>query len=359
MKSKLPLGKFGKKAEDEEDDLIEDSENTEDVAMGRKSKVTSASDKTSVTDVADVSNISTDELEEEEGPVSLVDKIKAKFSSKKSASEKKIAAKAVDPKRKVIIYVAVLALLTLLLWDEIFPPDTTDTPIDPAAIPALKKGYTKKPKVVAEKPIEPAKEPVTEVSSTEPTPAPVEATSTPEALNTTVPAIEESSVKVEAAPKIEETISAETVESLPIETTPAPKSDEVVTETPVGTESVDSIDGQIKESSDENMTEKILEDLEKQAQTGNAQEIKIREYVSPPDYEFRGRGLVYNCVGKHWACVDAPSFKTCQNNAEGNKYLKKKVECYPMNVYQNQKGCEIVQNRMVSASTKTNFCSGN
>ena len=82
-----------------------------------------------------------------------------------------------------------------------------------------------------------------------------------------------------------------------------------------------------------------------------------QQYVTPPNYENVGRGLVYNCTGKHWACIDGPSYKTCEDNASGNKFLKKKVECYPFNVYETQSGCEKMQNRVVSSSAKTEFCS--
>ena len=103
------------------------------------------------------------------------------------------------------------------------------------------------------------------------------------------------------------------------------------------------------------LADKILQDLEKQTGT-TAKKSEAKGYVAPPDYEYTGRGLVYNCTGKHWACVDGPSYRICEENAAGNKYLKKPVECHPFNVYQNQKGCENMQNRMVSSSAKTNFC---
>ncbi len=123
--------------------------------------------------------------------------------------------------------------------------------------------------------------------------------------------------------------------------------------------SEDTVDGTITEPSDnESMTDKILEDLEKQVKKEQPKESK-KEYVAPPDYEYRGRGMVYNCSGKHWACVDGPSYKSCEDNYSSSKYLKKPIECYPFNVYDNQKGCEAMQNRLVSSNAKTDFCMGN
>ncbi|MFY7992682.1 MAG: hypothetical protein ACOVP4_05255, partial [Bacteriovoracaceae bacterium] len=104
------------------------------------------------------------------------------------------------------------------------------------------------------------------------------------------------------------------------------------------------------------LTDKILEDLEKQALDKEKATPKKRDYVAPPDYEYAGRGLVYNCVGKHWACVDAPSYKTCEQNSEGNKVLNKKVECYPFNVYDKMKNCQSAQLMMTSSNAKTGFC---
>lgn len=123
--------------------------------------------------------------------------------------------------------------------------------------------------------------------------------------------------------------------------------------------SKDTVDGTTAEQpTDDNLTEKILSDLEQQTKKNEVKRDK-KDYVAPPDYEYIGRGLVYNCTGKHWACVDAPSYRICEENSASNKHLKKPVECYPFNVYQSQKGCESMQNRMVSSSAKTSFCSEN
>ena len=158
--------------------------------------------------------------------------------------------------------------------------------------------------------------------------------------------------------------ATDTVVDTPAETPIEPSGETVTTDSsdesnsfPVDNSNVDTVDGgetQIP-TDDGNITDQILQDLEKQAKDNQPVEQK-KEYVSPPDYEYRGRGLVYNCKGKHWACVDAPSYKTCEENASSVKFLNKKTECYPFNVYETPKGCENMQNRMVSSSAKTQFC---
>lgn len=209
----------------------------------------------------------------------------------------------------------------------------------------------------------------TEIPTVEETPS-VESTVTEVAPIETpaeTPTIEES-----VTPVIEETPVAE--EKPVVEDTPVVEETPVVaepTETPSVTETIDpnlmapndnASEDQIGVPGDSTVgggdfTDKILEDLEKQAQDKEKNTPKKRDYVSPPDYEYAGRGLVYNCVGKHWACVDAPSYKTCEQNHDANKALNKKAECYPFNVYEKTKNCQSAQLMMTSSNAKTGFCS--
>lgn len=106
------------------------------------------------------------------------------------------------------------------------------------------------------------------------------------------------------------------------------------------------------------MTEQILKDLEKQIgadQAATAQPTSAA-YVNPPDYENVGRGLVYNCIGKHWACVDGPSFKICQQNNTALKNQNRSKECYPDSIYQSDSACGWVQKQKITGNAKTDFC---
>ena len=154
------------------------------------------------------------------------------------------------------------------------------------------------------------------------------------------------------------TTTAPDTTTTPDMTTTAPDTttttpDTVMTQPDNGT--VDSVTGDDTTQSPDNLTEQILKDLEDQATTTEKKTVRT-DYVTPPNYENVGRGLVYNCSGQHWACVDAPSYKVCEDNSSSTKFLKKKAECYPFNVYETQSGCEKMQNRMVSSSAKTEFC---
>lgn len=321
---------------DEGEETEEGSDDATDAALS--SDKTSAGDKTGETDIGDLDDIADESVAGK--TKSFVDKIKSKLMPKKKgeaaeeadeadedgtevSDKKKPAKKKINP---VILVVVVVALGALFLIED----DAEQTP--ETAATSFKKPDRKK-KVKPEEGAPATETPATETPATE-TPA----TETP----------------------TEETPSTET----PTEETPvveAPTEETPTTEEPSETPpvSVDTVDGQAPDVTDDaSLTDKILEDLEKQAKKDQPKEVK-KEYVAPPDFEYRGRGLVYNCTGKHWACVDAPSYKTCEDNHSSTTYLKKKVECYPFNVYETVKGCESMQNRVVSSNAKTGFCNGN
>ena len=122
-------------------------------------------------------------------------------------------------------------------------------------------------------------------------------------------------------------------------------------------DSMGDLSSPIDDQESGDLTEKILQDLENQTKSKVSE--TPAEYVAPPDYEYTGRGLVYNCKALHWACIDGPSYKTCEDNFNFQKSKSAKPECYPFNVYETTRGCANMQNRMVSAGSKTEFCSGN
>lgn len=274
-------------------------------------------------------------------------------------------------KSRMLQYVIVGGTVIFLLSDYIIP---TEEPV--AQVKIGKKGAKVKPKVEAPAEEKPATDttaatdtaaatdtPATDPATVTPSESPVDVTETP--VDTTTTPVETAPVDttvtetpadttttpVETAPTdttVTETPADQPIDTAPVETAPT---DTTVTDTPAE----DNGMGEATTPGEDNLTDQILEDLEKQAKDTQQPEQK-KEYVAPPDYEYRGRGLVYNCSGKHWACVDAPSYKTCEDNASSVKYLNKKTECHPFNVYETPKGCEGVQNRMVSSSAKTAFC---
>lgn len=359
LKSKIPfLNK--KKGDDDEGD--EDSD--DDTSTETEVSDVDDSDKTNAAKDDD----SDDEVTEDN---SLIGKIKAQltaFRKKKDVEADEDSGEDGETKKQKkkpnLIVIGGAALLIAFIFFSDFGEEEAPAPTDPSKM--LKPRGRKKTKPVEEKPAEtpatetPATEtPATEAPSTETpavttpeTPAETPTVTTPAETPTTEPTV---TTPTESLPTETPTEApAETpTESVPTDVTPSETPTTDTTMTPPS--STDSVNGEDTTKSEDNLTDQILQDLENQAKDTEKKPVKT-EYVAPPNYENVGRGLVYNCTGKHWACVDAPSYRNCEDNASSNKFAKKKVECYPFNVYEAQSGCEKMQNRMVSSGAKTDFC---
>lgn len=360
---------FGKKAHDLDEELSD--ENTNPANESSRSEAT---------------NISNYDEDQESGEGSLSQKLKTKIFGWKNKTAEEAPEESVDEfedppadtsKKKrnsriiqVLVGVGILVIILLA--------PTEEEPVTPA-VPIRQKGYVKRPAKNANTagvavPAEPAPSVETDAASTgsgsvAETPASEPAAPEPEV--TEAPAV--SDAPVEPAPVETPPVTEPSVET-PVETAvpepvaaaePTVSPEPAVPETPAdpsppasdtgANTSEDSIDGQTAPTADDNLTEQMLRDLEKQSTTTKPLE-PVKDYVAPPDYEYRGRGLVYNCSGKHWACVDGPTYKICEQNSSSNKFLGKSTECHPHSVFENQKGCENVQKIMVSSSFKTGFC---
>jgi hypothetical protein len=79
-------------------------------------------------------------------------------------------------------------------------------------------------------------------------------------------------------------------------------------------------------------------------------------FVPPPQYDQIGRGLVYNCKEKYWACIDKPSYVACNKNMKWNKSKGNPGECVVQNVYGSDEDCAKVQKYNVSTNQSTDFC---
>jgi hypothetical protein len=350
IKSKLPFGKKGEEI-DENEEVENETEESTDPAL-------SALDKTGATDIGELEDDLDEDSDEDDTPVSIVDKIKAKFARKKKDSDSdhtEIGDKK-KPKAKInpIVLVVILAALGIWVFYE-EEPEVVQAP------PPIKK-IVKVPKEdrVVEKPADEAAEPKTEEPVIEgPTVDQEPVIEEPVVAETPAESVGEEPAKDEPVgeePAKDEPVDEEPAIDEPVITNLSSESPDSPTD--IAPTSFDSVDGQVTDVDDSTMTDKILEDLERQVKKEQPALVN-KEYVAPPDYEYRGRGLVYNCAGKHWACVDGPSYKVCENNFSGSTYQKKTIECFPFNTYETKKGCELMQNRVVSSSAKTDFCKGN
>ena len=297
-----------KKKDDEE---LDEDEHLEDGEDSTQTEMTNPNfDKTE-------SEIEDDEAEEDEEDEqqskSIIAKLKKKFAKKKSSNEEEDDDDDEEkPKKRKVSPIAIIVVIGLIIF--MFAPDSENPEVVeevPLKTPAYKKNLPPK--------TDPA-----------PTVEPEAPTVEPEA-----PAVEPEAPAVEPEqPTIED--------------------DDIDLSGLNSGAGEDSIDGTFDEPQAD-MTDQILRDLESQVKKDQPK-TEVRSYVSPPDYEYRGRGLVYNCGGKHWACVDGPSYKNCEDNHAFQDKKNAKIECYPFNVYETTRGCELMQNRLVSSGAKTEFC---
>ncbi|MBC7539798.1 MAG: hypothetical protein H7281_13335 [Bacteriovorax sp.] len=167
---------------------------------------------------------------------------------------------------------------------------------------------------------------------------PVEAVPPVENINIADKKIEET-----APPKVEE----KPIDNTPIlktPTEPTPKTGEVKSSEQVDKSLdslIDSVDGKDK-TTDESATKKDTKLEDKIV----ADDI----YTEPPGYDLLGRGLVYNCKEKYWACVDKSAYVKCNKNMKWNKSHGKPAECSVLNVYNSDDDCGVVQKYNISTS---------
>lgn len=95
-------------------------------------------------------------------------------------------------------------------------------------------------------------------------------------------------------------------------------------------------------SSETSMASKIVDD--------------VAVETAPPPYDQLGRGLVYNCKDKYWACVDKPAYVTCNKNMKWNKSKGNTAECVVQAIYNTDDDCAKVQKYNVNTSVATAFC---
>jgi hypothetical protein len=74
------------------------------------------------------------------------------------------------------------------------------------------------------------------------------------------------------------------------------------------------------------------------------------------DYNKTGRGLVYSCKFKHWACIDRTNYFNCKNNSKEEKLKRKKISCKVFDVYKTDRDCHMVQIIKINKNKKIENC---
>ncbi|MCO4754308.1 MAG: hypothetical protein KC478_07485 [Bacteriovoracaceae bacterium] len=287
-------------------------------------------------------------------------------------------------KLKVIHIIIIIALAFIVLYDEVVPPEEPATPT-PKITPKYKK------KKVAPKKAEPVKKDVVE-EPTKPIERPVEPKEDPFAFEQPKEDVKPSDDEF-AKPKdqvvVKDDVESELdalfddddlvidkkevekpsveVEKEPdpiVKKDPSPSIDEDF-EMPKTQNDDDllSFDDDIinklaEPDGGEEITTAILEQLEKDAKKRRNKLINNKkvEPTDPPTYLAPGSGLVYNCVDKHWACVDASSFKLCGDNYAWRLKKTNSVQCYPSEFYDTEMDCASMQQYKIDMTAATEFC---
>ena len=92
----------------------------------------------------------------------------------------------------------------------------------------------------------------------------------------------------------------------------------------------------------------IVEDTKSSSDSSSTIEKEVEATVN---YQITGRGLIYNCKGKHWACVDKANYMRCRSLAKsGSK------DCVTKGVLKTTDSCFEMQRKYTTGNVKTDFC---
>lgn len=263
-----------------------------------------------------------------------------------------------DKKKKqismIIRVVVVLALGYLAATEFIFKPEPENNEL-PAV--TVKRKPRKKPEEVkpAEATAEAAK-PADPVAQAEPQPA----AEVPVVTETTTPEITPDSPldfpKEEVKPEVKAPAENINIADKPIDETPIVQTQPA--ETAPQTGEVKNGTGEVEKSLDsliENMEAGTKEEAPKKSRLED-KIVADDVYTPPPAYDQLGRGLVYNCKEKFWACLDKGAYVACNKNMKWNKAHNKAAECAVQSVYNSDEDCNTVQKYNVSTNVPTPFC---
>ena len=84
--------------------------------------------------------------------------------------------------------------------------------------------------------------------------------------------------------------------------------------------------------------------------------VKQTKRPSNPDYNRGGRGLVYNCSGGHWACLDQTAFEDCKTVAIWEKKQGRSLACVPIQVYASLDDCARAQLEKINNMSSKEIC---
>lgn len=327
MKQLLPEKFRGKSQDDEEYEEYEE---------GEDSSTSVDDEKTAQQDISqlDEEEIEDEDEEEEEGEEEEV-----------SVDEKK------KKQKQLMIRVFVGVIVAYMVADEFLLKGTEENVVEPTQVQRPKKRPRPERKE-AEAPIEENKE-VKEEITTKEVEAPdvqVDKAVIPTTEETAAPQVVEEKQE-EVVQQTEETLDLKLdTKEVAAETTSEEVPESAAEEQNVGVkESVDTVSATENATNLEDKLSEITEELENK-------EKETLEYTPAPNYEDYGKGLVYNCKDKHWACVDRKPYLQCEMNYKWSKQNGKAPECSIEKTYSDFKSCRIVQIHYINTVKEAPDC---
>lgn len=274
-------------------------------------------------------------------------KNKEEKEAAKKAKEEKLAQENVEQQEQQQANPAEIAATTETtpVVEEVVPPSTetanpvagVDSTTGNAVTDTTTPAMVDTPAVVSQ--AEPTSLPATE---------PLAASSSPVVTDNTVPTSPTPALEQEPAIT---TAVAEVDPSVVVSPSPASLSP--------GTEENSSVVSQNLGIGEDLPKEEVKELTEKNNNLENALGPKAEEIASEytkAEYNLIGRGLVYNCKGKHWACVARDSWFKCKNNEKWSSANSKDKECKTIDVYASEDDCRTVQINNINTRKETSFC---
>ena len=351
LRSKIPK-KLGGTQKDEDDDLYDEDEEEDEDEEG-----------TEITNIKKIKkqNISDDEDDEDED-LELKDETDVELDEEEDDDEEELSEQeqAKAEKRSKLIKGAAIFVMIIFAYDLLFEEDDTEgqdvaqTREAPSA-PDIEREDppTVAPDITAQmdrEEVVPAAPRQEEQQDISPPPREETTTQTPEESQ---PDDQEFSFDFDDSPDDQEfEFDFESPEDA-VSDAPVADADQITEDPevidqqpPVAAVSAPSL-GEEREREQRSTLDSIAEAIEQSEQI---------EYVAPPDYERIGRGLVYNCEGRHWACVDRESYFDCQDNSNWHREEGVPTQCHPAAVYATDEDCRIVQLYNINTSESTDFC---
>ncbi len=83
---------------------------------------------------------------------------------------------------------------------------------------------------------------------------------------------------------------------------------------------------------------------------------KVNSEDSSLNYNEAGRGLVFNCIDGHWACVNGNVYNKCHELHQLEKTGEKKISCYADSIFETDRYCAKAQLRKIASMVPKDFC---